>query len=175
MNTQPKIVNNLAELALKGPNLYPWDTGPFVAQLQQLLRAHGFELRVDGDFNSLTEMAVRAYQRQQGLRIDGIVDRKTWAALKTTVQPGTRILRRGDTGADVCQLQGLLQIYGYHVPRDGIFGAETQEAVLAFQRQHQLKVNGAVDAITWTVLLGSPPLPTPPKQTRWLAQNRKWW
>jgi peptidoglycan hydrolase-like protein with peptidoglycan-binding domain len=136
------------------PDLYPWDKSAAVAELQELLRAHGFSLWIDGDFGWRTEVAVKAFQRQQGLRIDGIVGAKTWAALKSTVQPGTRILRRGLTGADVFELQGLLQIDGYSVVRDGFFGAETESAVVAFQREHQLREDGMVGSVTWTLLQG---------------------
>ncbi|MCY7277741.1 MAG: peptidoglycan-binding protein [Phormidesmis sp. CAN_BIN44] len=66
------------------PELRPWDSGEAVAVLQELLNAHGFKLRVDGDFNSRTEEAIRAYQMQHGLRLDCVVDGKTWAMLKHT-------------------------------------------------------------------------------------------
>ncbi|MCY7273841.1 MAG: peptidoglycan-binding protein [Phormidesmis sp. CAN_BIN44] len=103
------------------PELRPWDSGETVILLQELLNAHGFKLRVDGDFNSKTESAVRAYQTQHGLRHDCVVDRKTWAMLKHTIQPGTRLLREGLSGADVYELQGLLNVNGYSIQRNGIF------------------------------------------------------
>lgn len=175
MNTQIQLANTTIDAATAGPVLYPWDCGPAVAQLQELLRAHGFRMRIDGDFGSVTEAAVRVFQRQNGLRPDGIADTKTWAALKSTVQPGTRILRRGHTGADVRELQGLLQIHGYSVPRNGIFDDDTKQAAIAFQQKHKLKDNGIVDQITWTILRAGFPLPPPPEQSRWLINFRKWW
>lgn len=175
MNSNPRRVNDLTDTALTGPLLHPWDSGLAVAELQQLLRAHGFALKVDGNFGCVTEAAVRVFQRQQGLTIDGVVDAKTWAALKGTVQSGVRLLRLGDTGADVKEVQGLLQIYGHSLERHGIFTEETRQAVMAFQKQHQLKVTGLVDSITWTVLRGSPPLPAPPQQKGWFLGAGKWW
>lgn len=174
MNTHLKLANSVTYTALAEPNLYPWDWGPAVAQLQELLRAHGFDLKIDGDFGGMTEAAVKAFQRQQGLRINGVVDAKTWAALKRTIQPGTRILRQGHAGADVRELQGLLQVQGYNVHRDGIFGADTRQAVIEFQQRHKLKNSGLVDSITWTLLRGSP-LPPPPKQSGWFVNLYKWW
>jgi peptidoglycan hydrolase-like protein with peptidoglycan-binding domain len=144
-------------------------------ELQELLCAQGFNLKVDGEFGSVTEDAVAAYQRQHGLRVDGIVGVKTWIALKTTVQPGTRILREGHTGADVRYLQGMLQIQGYDVPWSGRFDVSTQQAVIAFQQRHKLKPSGLVDFITWTVMQGNPPLPTPPSRSRWTFNYRKLW
>jgi peptidoglycan hydrolase-like protein with peptidoglycan-binding domain len=174
MNTNSKA-NTATDAALTGPVLHPWDSGSAVIELQELLCAQGFNLKVDGEFGSVTEDAVAAYQRQHGLRVDGIVGVKTWLALKTTVQPGTRILREGHTGADVRYLQAMLQIQGYDVPWSGRFDVSTQQAVIAFQQRHKLKPSGLVDFITWTVMLGNPPLPTPPSRSRWTVNYRKLW
>lgn len=135
--------------------LYPWDVGTAVAELQELLCAHGFhKLRVDGDFGSKTEVAVKLYQKRCGLRIDGIVGAETWASLKSSVRPGSRVLQLGKTGADVLELQGLLQVYGYNLRRDGDFGEKTQAAVMSFQAQHQLHPDGIVTLVIWTLLQG---------------------
>ncbi|MBF2002839.1 MAG: peptidoglycan-binding protein [Synechococcales cyanobacterium M58_A2018_015] len=136
------------------PVLYPWDTGPMVAEMQELLYAHGYPLRVDGDFGWRTEVAVKTYQRRNNLRVDGVVGPETWASLKATVKPGSRILREGLTGADVFELQGLLNVCGYPVTRNGFFNAETKAVVMAFQRDHHLHEDGVVDSVTWTVLRG---------------------
>jgi peptidoglycan hydrolase-like protein with peptidoglycan-binding domain len=153
--------------ALAGPKLCPWESGPAVIELQELLNAHGFRLKVDGDFGEKTAAAVATYQRQHSLRIDGIVGNYTWAALKTTVQPGCRSLRVGHTGVDVFELQWLLQICGYNVTRDGIFAEETKQAVIAFQQRHKLQDVGWVDRITWQMLRGSSlPLTTLPNPKR---------
>jgi peptidoglycan hydrolase-like protein with peptidoglycan-binding domain len=137
-----------------GPDLYPWDVGPAVSELQELLRAHGFNIRVDGDFGWRTEAALKTYQYQHGLKADGVVGQKTWTALQTTVQPGNRLLRQGHAGADVVELQGLLRVNGCTIARDGVFGLETRSAVIAFQRDHHLKGDGIVDSVTWTLLRG---------------------
>ena len=57
--------------------------GPSVSRLQQLLRARGHAVDVDGRFGRKTEAAVRAFQSRQGLTADGEVGRKTWEALGT--------------------------------------------------------------------------------------------
>ncbi len=175
MSTHPDPSTSLAGAALTGLNLCPWDTGPAVAELQELLRAHGFDLRIDGDFGSITEAAVKAFQRQRRLRIDGVVGGQTWAVLKTTVRAGTRTLRQGHTGADVAEVQGLLRILACEICRDGCFGPETRQAVIAFQHRHQLTPDGMVGPVTWTLLRGGLPLPTPLKQRQWRINIRKWW
>ncbi|MBD2019894.1 peptidoglycan-binding protein [Leptolyngbya sp. FACHB-36] len=164
----------LSEAALIGPVVRPWDTGAAVAEVQELLQAHGFDLRVDGSYGWITETAVMSYQREHGCRIDGVVGPKTWAALKASVKAGTRTLRQGHSGFDVFELQGLLQIHGYPVPRDGIFAKETKQAVTTFQEKHRLRCSGIVDSTTWTALRGRPLSQSSPRQ-RWLLDPRKWW
>ncbi|MBW4519488.1 MAG: peptidoglycan-binding protein [Scytolyngbya sp. HA4215-MV1] len=175
MHTNPEFTHEGEESALSGPVLHPWDRKPAVAELQELLNAHGFKMRIDGDFGFITEAAVKSLQRQHQLRIDGIVRPRLWMILKTTIQAGSRVLKQGHTGADVNQLQGLLQINGYQVPRNGIFCAQTHEAILDFQQSCKLKVDGKVDQITWLLLRGKPTSLEPRKQTRWFLQTGKWW
>jgi hypothetical protein len=64
-----------------------------------------------------------------------------------------RTLRRGATGEDVREVQTLLQQAGYDPGAiDGIFGANTENAVKAFQRDHHLAVDGAVGPMTYAAL-----------------------
>nr|WP_247874528.1 peptidoglycan-binding protein [Brucella sp. 10RB9213] len=56
--------------------------GPSVANVQRALRAAGFyHMSIDGIFGAGTEQAVRAFQRDHRLVADGLVGRKTIAAL----------------------------------------------------------------------------------------------
>lgn len=155
--------------------IYPWDEGPAVVRLQEMLYAHGFRLKIDGSFGSLTEAAVKSYQRRQGLRVDGVVGPKTWAALRGTIQPGTRLLKPGCSGQDVNELQGLLRVHGYDLERNGIFDTTTHDALLNFQHRYKLRETGLVDSVTWTMLRGKPLQSDPPKQNRWFFDPRKFW
>lgn len=175
MNTKPVFNATNIDSVLSGPELYPWDMGPDVAELQKLLNAHGFSLRIDGDFGGMTEKAVRTYQLQHNLRCDGFVGPKTWASLKGTLQPGYRILDTEMSGMDVYELQGLLQVCGYGIHRTGMYDDETKQAVLSFQRRQKLKADGKVDSITWTMLRGGRALPPPPRPRRWDPSVRRWW
>lgn len=73
-------------------------------------------------------------------------------------------LRIGSRGASVIELQRLLLAHGFNPgPIDGIFGNQTQAAVMAFQRSRGLVVDGIVGIQTWTALgvnCGTPPPPT---------------
>ena len=58
--------------------------GGAVRRLQTWLGDLGYDLGgygADGDFGAATDAAVRMYQRDAGLTVDGIVGQKTWAAL----------------------------------------------------------------------------------------------
>jgi hypothetical protein len=53
----------------------------------------------------------------------------------------------------VRSLQYLLNARGAHLVVDGIFGAKTKAAVIAFQRAHRLSADGVVRAGTWKTLI----------------------
>ncbi len=71
--------------------------------------------------------------------------------------PGTPI-RRGDRGNSVTQIQFWLQQLAEFTPGlstlavDGIFGADTESAVRAFQRLEGLNPDGVVGRMTWNSL-----------------------
>lgn len=62
-------------------------------------------------------------------------------------------------GQPVRSLQAMLRQLSYHyhfIPRlvpDGLFGEETLEAVLIFQREFKLPVTGRVDNTTWDAIV----------------------
>ena len=58
--------------------------GDVVKEIQSILEKLGYDLGpcgVDGDFGRMTEKAVKAFQQDHGLKVDGIVGSKTWAEL----------------------------------------------------------------------------------------------
>lgn len=57
-------------------------SGEDVKQLQDFLNDHGFDCgRADGIFGEKTEDAVKAYQREKGLKADGVAGEETLAAM----------------------------------------------------------------------------------------------
>lgn len=70
---------------------------------------------------------------------------------------GERLLKNGSVGADVMELQKLLMELGYNLPKygaDGEYGAETVEAVKAFQRTVPgLEVDGEYGPLTHAALM----------------------
>lgn len=64
------------------------------------------------------------------------------------------ILKLDDTGPDVSRLQNRLgELNLYTGPVDGVFGGQTEQAVIRFQRQANLVVDGIVGPTTWRLLL----------------------
>jgi Putative peptidoglycan binding domain len=61
------------------PTLRIGDRGPDVEDLQRMLPY--FSGEIDGDFGSITERNVKAYQLSRGLEVDGICGPATWQAL----------------------------------------------------------------------------------------------
>jgi peptidoglycan hydrolase-like protein with peptidoglycan-binding domain len=65
----------------------------------------------------------------------------------------TRILRLGDRGSEVVRLQQELRQRGFNPGRvDGIFGRQTEDAVIRFQRSRGLFPDGVAGRDTLTVL-----------------------
>ena len=63
------------------------------------------------------------------------------------------LLKKGSIGEAVRQLQWALEELGYDPGEvDGIFGAKTESAVQAFQRDRGLDVDGIVGEITWLTI-----------------------
>lgn len=65
-------------------------------------------------------------------------------------------LHRGSRGSWVYTLQADLKLAGYSASTgniDGIFGPQTQRAVKAFQKQHDLTPTGMTGIATWAALL----------------------
>ena len=65
------------------------------------------------------------------------------------VDPRRSMLRKGDQGNSVRELQKLLGI-----AIDGAFGPKTESAVKAYQAKHGLLADGLVGPKTWAALLG---------------------
>lgn len=60
------------------------DDGPVVVALQTELKKLGhYNAAIDGDFGPRTELAVRFFQRQRNLKVDGLVGPSTWTSLFT--------------------------------------------------------------------------------------------
>jgi len=73
--TVPKLVDTWA----RANTLKQGSKGKHVEVLQALLQAKGYDVQaIDGTFGAVTDKQVRAYQKAQGITVDGIVGYETW-------------------------------------------------------------------------------------------------
>ena len=55
---------------------------------------------------------------------------------------------RGDTGAEVTEVQTILEGFGYSIAIDGVYGPQTEKAVRSWQRSNGLQVDGVAGPVT---------------------------
>lgn len=158
------------------------DTGIGVATVQHYLMVLAtFDMSLptveeNGRYDEQTEAAVRAFQTQQGLTVDGVVGRETWNALVRAyertlaslpplppedvnkIYPG-RFLTPGQEGDSVRILQqflaeaAALREFIPPVTVDGIYGPQTEAAVRAAQAWAGIPQNGVVGPVTWDIIV----------------------
>ena len=73
------------------------DEGYAVYIIQQALVSHGYTVDVDGYFGPGTEQAVRDFQRNEGLEVDGLVGPNTWSTLGGARLDGTSTVTESST------------------------------------------------------------------------------
>ena len=124
------------------------DQSRTVVAAQYLLREHGHDLELNGQFDTMTELATVSFQSSKGLADDGIIGNFTWEAMVLTVRPGDtdRWAARG--------VQDLLKNrYGRAIEINGNVDASTEEAIRSFQEERCLTVDGIVGMQTWNTLV----------------------
>ncbi len=142
------------------------DRGPEIAELGARLARLGLlpEAGVFDTFDVAVDRAVRSFQQERGLTIDGVVGPQTTRLLdEARWQLGDRALSftpghlmRGD---DVVALQRRLTSLGFDAGRvDGIFGKQTDAALREFQRGVGVIADGTAGVQTFRALerLGRP-------------------
>jgi peptidoglycan hydrolase-like protein with peptidoglycan-binding domain len=145
-------------------------SGADVRDLQTVLvgAGHLTAADVDGEFGKDTKAAVIKLQAALRVTADGIVGPVTHAAIDSLLRflaaaagedrPRPRredlpLLRRDATGDVVKLAQTRLRSHGFDPgPIDGVFGADTERAVRAFQAARGLEVDGEVGPFTWGAL-----------------------
>ena len=142
--------------------------GEDVKSAQMKLKAGGYLVgNADGVFGKQTEQAVKRLQKDYNLKVDGKIGPYTWSIIKalnidnaeqkeydvtdTYTGASHRKLTQGSKGSDVTKLQQYLIQLGY-LPigsDDGKFGPKTAMAVMQFQYDNGLKVDGVVGTQTY--------------------------
>jgi N-acetylmuramoyl-L-alanine amidase len=149
--------------------------GPAVAEIRDKLAVLGLLASAacavdDAVFDEACDQAVRHFQQQRGITVDGLVGPQTYRLLdEARWRLGDRVLSyavsRPMVGDDVAALQRRLTEMGFDCGRvDGIFGRETARALREFQHNVGLVPDAtcgpatfkALDRLVRTVVGGEP-------------------
>jgi peptidoglycan hydrolase-like protein with peptidoglycan-binding domain len=137
--------------------------GADVVRIQKMLYDLAYSITVDGDFGVKTERVVKDFQTDQGLVATGIVTQVLLGVMEAElVRPKAvdkriisgAFLRRGDCGPGVVELQKALNKNGVRpmLTEDGVFDADTSQALKAYQTQNKLSIDGIAGPQTWGAL-----------------------
>lgn len=136
------------------------DRSQEVEDIQARLRALRLTIADEaGSFGDDTITAVRNFQQERGILVDGIVGPDTWNELvEATRRLGDRTLylsRPYMRGDDVLALQERLNALGFDGGRsDGIFGPDTDAAVRSFQKEYGIAEDGMFGLRSHASLVG---------------------
>ncbi len=174
--TPPAVVPGEAPSALNEQNVIVMRSGTrgvAVTQLQTRLVELGYyQIVPDGIYAARDVAAVKAFQKNNGLLVNGIADLATQQALYATTAlgqgqtatgfvtpetaPAYQVLRIGTSGDAVTALQSRLITLNFLTGNaDGIFGTQTARAVTNFQKSNNLSADGVAGEQTLTALYGA--------------------
>lgn len=135
-------------------------TGDRVRQMQQDLTALGYYYGdISGHYGTLTQAAVKKFQKAKGITQDGIAGTTTLNAINAALggssvsSSSSSALREGDESSAVLDLQTMLKELGYYYgDLTGSFGSLTKRAVRQFQDDNDLTVDGIAGTKTMSLL-----------------------
>ncbi len=132
-------------------NLVSAEPNPRVEEIQKTLKLYGYNPgAIDGKLGVHTRNAIEKFQKDQNLVVNRLVDRATWERLNMFSKKG--LVFQGEI--NMRQVQMALSHAGMNLGTiDGRPGAQTQQALKAFQKAHGLKPDGVIGFKTLTKLM----------------------
>jgi peptidoglycan hydrolase-like protein with peptidoglycan-binding domain len=124
-----------------------------VAAGQCFLRQQGFyDGRIHQRFNAATQRAVRRFQSEHDLPVNGSLTKRTWTAL-LALDGRTPLVKYGSAGHPVRRLQRSLNAaVGAKLEITGVFTGPTRRATRDYQRERGLPRTGVVTDEVWDAL-----------------------
>ncbi|ADU32267.1 peptidoglycan-binding protein [Evansella cellulosilytica] len=165
-NSTPVSIGSMTSILREGSQ------GEQVRTLQTALKELGyFQGDVTTIFGPITRNAVRSFQQANSLKVDGVAGPQTFQALERALTEknnpssttptsnnnanadATTLLRVGQSGVGVTELQARLKVLGYFKQEPtGFFGDITKNALTQFQKDWGLVSDGLVTQSTWDKL-----------------------
>ena len=158
----PEEGEDASVMAAAGPNvnylslaeIKKNSTGANVAfaqkQLLVYMPSEAYYVVVDGNFGTVTEDAVKAFQKKCGISQDGIVGAGTWPRLGPNVY--SNMASYWNKKLSIEEVQRLLKISGrYTGTIDGIFGVNTENAIKNFQQAYGITKDGIWGKQCWGI------------------------
>lgn len=142
---QPPLIRIATEVSEMTPQM----GAAYVEKIQVELAARGYKPGpVDGLMGPRTRSAIRAYQRDVGLPVDGVASKELLEYILFNTGGATSgpapVPSLDPAFVRSVQIELVERGY-YHGEIDGIAGPRTRAAVDAFQRDAGMVVNGAMD------------------------------
>jgi peptidoglycan hydrolase-like protein with peptidoglycan-binding domain len=164
--------------------VFPLMRGARVTKLQEDLVKVGIAVTVDGDFGAKTDAAVRRFQSDYGLDVDGIAGQMTLAKLAQVIReqaagargagPGLKLQDLIDQNKSIpfddvnsgvlvddltlcTEIQTILRANGLLDVVDGLYGPKTREALRRFKANHFLGGGDVLGLTTAKALLEAKP------------------
>ncbi|MBI1377949.1 MAG: N-acetylmuramoyl-L-alanine amidase [Frankiales bacterium] len=150
---------------MNAPAIRRGDTGTAVAEIRDRLGRLGLLTEHDpatdplhARFDDTVDAAVRCFQQERGLTVDGVVGGQTFRRLEEARWSlGDRVLSYSPghvvAGDDVLALQRRLAGLGFDLGRvDGVFGVRTDTALREFQRSVGVDPDGTCGPETFRAL-----------------------
>ena len=144
----PQRGNGIVPIAgTRVEDMAPAHRQAFIIAIQEELAVHGYHVGpMDGSLGSKTKGAIRRYQHDAGLPVDGVATKELLDHLKfATPKVFARTERMQADSALVRDIQVELQQRGYYQGTlDGLIGPRTREAIILFQTDAGLPATGRV-------------------------------
>ena len=130
------------------------DENQVIKDCQSALKKLGYvTFKPDGVMGKTTVSAIKAFQRANGLTVDGALGPNTRDMILSG-DAQAMVLQLGDYGTDVKNMQSYLVKLKYlkSANATGYFGAITEEAIKYFQKRNSLSADGKVGGVTLSIM-----------------------
>lgn len=127
----------------------PSEASYYVWAMQYLLKENGYDVQADGYYANGTAKYVIQFQRDRDLEVDALCGEKTWAELYKDIT-----LMITNQGYAVRAMQYLLKAHDYFIYTDEVFGSQTHQQLVRFQKSKGIEpASGICAESTWNELV----------------------